>query len=131
MNSYNKLRDKEINLTRSKIKDHQLRINWSREQIQQHQLNELKKLLFHVNEKSGYYKKLIQHNNIEISNFTLDKLKDFPVMSKEKLLNNWYEIVCDKDLNIGLANKHIERLDNPDFLLDKYHIFTSGLNQYF
>ena len=46
-------------------------------------------------------------------------------MTKTDLLENW-DIVCDKNLNLELANIHITKLGNPNYLLDKYHIFTSG-----
>ena len=126
MSDYSKLRAKEIDFTRGMIQEHQKRLKWSRKELEAFQLQELKKLLKYVYENSKYYKKIIDDINLDIDNFVLSDLKKFPIMNKEILMNNWDDIVCDKNLSLDIINDYLKNLHGPSYLYDKYHAYTSG-----
>jgi phenylacetate-coenzyme A ligase PaaK-like adenylate-forming protein len=49
-------------------------------------------------------------------------------MTKTDLMENWDEIVCDRRLNLAMANEHIDRVgrEGPSYLLDSYHAMATG-----
>jgi phenylacetate-CoA ligase len=49
-------------------------------------------------------------------------------MTKDDLMANWDQIVCDPRLTLDLANRHLERVaeSGPAYLLDDYHVVATG-----
>jgi phenylacetate-CoA ligase len=76
-------------------------------------------------EHSSYYKKIIKKHGIDIAEC---KPEDFPILTKEDLINNFDEIVTDKQITKKKIEKFLLTSQNPtDFFLDKFIVIrTSG-----
>lgn len=87
----------------------------------------LQALLRYVSLYSPWYRKQLTH--INIAKFTEERLSELPTMNKDILMQNWDEIVTDRNLTLDLVKDHIEK-KNDDistlFLFDRYHALTTG-----
>ncbi len=96
------------------------RYGWRRGQLisyQQSQLNELRQFTY---AQSGYYKEF--HKGLYKA-----PLNQLPVLTKRMLMQNWNDVVTDKELHIDDIKSFIERIKLPELFKDKYYInSTSG-----
>jgi phenylacetate-coenzyme A ligase PaaK-like adenylate-forming protein len=99
--------------------------NLAREEIQAMQRKKFLRLVKHVSRNSRYYQRVIRKNNIDISSCTPE---DFPVLTKEMVLENFDEIVSDRQISKEkLANFLAGSRKPQDLFLHKYYVIhTSG-----
>ena len=75
MGKYIKLREQEIKLTQSFIKEHQKRLKWTRPEIEKFQTNSLKDLLKHVYTSPNIICKLLDKLDLDIEKIELSRFK--------------------------------------------------------
>ena len=109
----------------------------TKEKLEELKLQKLRKLLQHIYKYSPYYQKLFTDININenfIKKINIKDLYKIPIMTKEKYIANYDDIVTDKNVNlesvINFDNRNDYVLDNQKLYLDKYHIVhTSGTEE--
>lgn len=106
--------------------------NLCRSEIENLQLKKLRNLLRYVYKNSYYYKSIFDSLGIgerEFDNFKIEDLHKIPIIDKNIYVDNFDDIVCDKNLNLADIKKFDEE---NEFEFDKlyknvYHIVhTSG-----
>lgn len=106
----------------------------SRNELEELKLHKLRKLLSNTYKKSVYYRKIFDEMNINeeaINNFQLDDLKKIPIITKEQFIENYEDIVTDRNIKLDDVVKFDDENNYADnqkkLYLDKYHIIhTSG-----
>ncbi|MDC0535435.1 hypothetical protein OAO18_06440 [Francisellaceae bacterium] len=103
-------------------------LNWSRKQILAHQQYQIRKILTHAKNHSPYYQQVLKNTDVE--NATIETLNEIPYLTKQMVLENWDNIVCDRSVTKAQAESHLEdirrgKVNNPIFK-DKYFIFATG-----
>lgn len=85
----------------------------------------LKRILKYA-KKSDFYKKL--YNGTDTDKITMDNLRELPPITKQQLVDEYDEWVCDHDVKLAEVNKFISSPSNLDKLLhNKYKVdSTSG-----
>ena len=86
----------------------------------------LRALIRKAKQDSPWHARRLKHINPDT--LSGSDLSEIPTMTKADLMENWDEIVTDRNLNLALANQHIARIskEGPAYLLDEYHVITSG-----
>lgn len=97
----------------------------SKKQIQKLQQKKFIHLVKYISKHSPYYQQIINKYTINIDNC---KPEDFPILTKEELIENFDRIVTDKQITKAKLTNFFEKSKNPqDLFLDKYYaIHTSG-----
>src|SRR3990167_1448761 len=99
----------------------------SAEALQTLRNTRLRSLLKHAKSHSPWYKKQLQH--IDIDHFTEQNLNEIPTLNKLTLMNNWDDIVTDRRLSLELVEKHLLKIsqdENALYLFDRYHVITTS-----
>ena len=98
-------------------------LNLSRQDIQSLQERKLKEMLAYAKSKSPWYKKRFAH--IDVDKFTLDRLQEIPIMTKRELMDNWDDIVTNRQIKFNKAGPFL--VDEKDYdLFHGVHLFASG-----
>src|SRR5258708_28259673 len=100
-------------------------LSFSKKQIKELQQKKFAKLVKFVSQHSPYYKKIIKEQNIDIDNCTSE---DFPILTKQKLIEEFDSIVTDKRITKVKLTKFLEHSHNPqELFINKYYVIhTSG-----
>lgn len=98
-------------------------LNLSRSAIQNLQERKLKAMLAYAKQHSPWYKKRFAH--IDVEKFTLDKLQEIPVMTKRDLMDNWDDIVTNRQIKFNKAGPFLVQEKDYD-LFHGVHLFASG-----
>ncbi|NKB71305.1 MAG: phenylacetate--CoA ligase family protein [Candidatus Latescibacteria bacterium] len=124
MASYEELRTKHRAETKTLLPEYVERLSWSADRLHQEREEKLRLLIRRAKEQSPWHKKRLAHINPE----TMQEadLEHIPPMTKGDLMDNWDEIVTDRDLNLDLVNSHLESLTTDQYLLNEYHAVASG-----
>jgi phenylacetate-coenzyme A ligase PaaK-like adenylate-forming protein len=102
-------------------------LSWPKEKIKMLRQQRLRELLKHAKTHSIWYRDKLAHINVD--RFTEENIPELPVMDKTALMDNWDKVVTRPELNILLAEQHLERIrENSEnlFLLNRYHVIASG-----
>ena len=103
---------------------HKLAISRTKEELKQQHKIKFSNLIKHIYKHSLYYKNLIDKIGKPLNELTV---KDFPVMDKTVLMNNFDDIITDKSLSKSRIKEFLKYSDNPEELLDdKYVIINSS-----
>lgn len=92
---------------------------WSRGEIEEHQEKELRKLRDVAYAKSPFYKKF--HQGLENN-----PLHELPVLTKQKLMQSWDEIVTDRSLHLKDVESYLNNLKGAELYRDKYNAYATG-----
>lgn len=108
--------------------NHYNALSWSKEQLKEARNQRLRTLLNYAKAHSPWYKKCLK--NINVDQFTEERLSEIPPLNKRILMQHWDEVVVHPQLNLGLVEQHLNKMnDHSDtlYLLDCYHaLATSG-----
>lgn len=63
---------------------------------------------------------------IDVDGFTEADLPRLPVLTKSEVMENFDELVTDRQLSLDLVNRHVETLDTDSYLLDRYRVVSTG-----
>ena len=101
------------------------RLKLTKPQIKEFQIAELRKLAKFAAENSSYYKKIVTEKNI---NLEICVPEDFPILDKTILMENWDDIVTDKNVTKAKVTDFLNKSKDPgELFLNKYYIMhTSG-----
>lgn len=79
---------------------------FQREIIENVRNEKLKIMISHAYESTGFYKKRYANINVDMKNFSIDDLKKLPLLEKEDIKNNFFELVAkDYDLKRTMRNR--------------------------
>lgn len=120
------LRQQEIQKIQQAIPHQIEKLKWSRTQIEIAQLQGLREIIAHAKKHSPWHQKRLSH--IDESNLTIEQIQEIPIMTKEDVMANWDEVVCDRDLTLKRANEFLRQLqpEHFEFYQEKYHIYETG-----
>ncbi len=100
------------------------RLSWDKTRIISEQGRALRKLLKHAKQHSPYYQTHLAH--IDPDNFSLADLCQLPVMTKKEVMENWNEIVTDRNLTLEKASEFLMNQTQPELLDNQYHLTATG-----
>ena len=95
--------------------------SWSRRELKEHQSRQLQHLLSVVSERSPWYRRsigeLVKHQR---------PLTEFPVMTKQILMENFNDIVMDSRVTLTDVERHISGAESGERYLGEYCAFPTG-----
>jgi phenylacetate-coenzyme A ligase PaaK-like adenylate-forming protein len=101
------------------------RLSWQRPQIERHQEQLLRRLLTHAADRSPFHAERLA--SVDPACFTLDRLRELPVMTKADLMTEFDRIVTDPRAHRRAAEAHLARTgDELTYLDDEYVVMASG-----
>jgi|LakMenEpi03Aug12_release.lakeMendotaPanAssembly.Ray.scaffolds.fasta_scaffold103514_3 phenylacetate-CoA ligase len=101
------------------------RLKLTNPQIKEHQLREFRELAKFAAQNSNFYKKIVTENNIDLE---ICVPEDFPILDKNTLMENWDDIVTDKQITKAKVEEFLSGSKDPgELFLNKYYVMhTSG-----
>jgi phenylacetate-coenzyme A ligase PaaK-like adenylate-forming protein len=105
--------------------DHKLNEKLTRHQLEARQLKKFRKLVAFVNERSPFYARVIEKNQIDIECCTP---QNFPKITKTDLIKNFDDIITDPRVTQKEIMAFLSRSKNPaDLFKDSFYVVhTSG-----
>jgi phenylacetate-coenzyme A ligase PaaK-like adenylate-forming protein len=101
------------------------RLSWQRPQIEHHQEQLLRRLLTRATMRSPFHAERLA--GVDRAGFTLDRLRELPVMTKQDLMTEFDRIVTDPRAHRRAAEAHLARTgDELTHLDDEYVVMASG-----
>jgi phenylacetate-CoA ligase len=98
-----------------------LHATWSRAKLLRHQEEQLHMMLRKAVDHSPYYKRSIG-DLVERQR----PLSEFPILTKRALMENFDDIVLDRQVKLATVEKHLSGATATEAYLDKYFIFPTG-----
>lgn len=113
-----------LTLAKSAI-DHKFNEKLTRHQLEVRQLKKFRKLVAFVNERSPFYARVIEKNQIDIERCTP---QDFPKITKTDLIKNFDDIITDPRVTQKEILAFLSSSKNPgDLFKDRFYVVhTSG-----
>lgn len=101
------------------------RLKFTKSEIKEFQIAEFRKLAKFATDNSSFYKKIVAENKINLETCVPE---DFPILDKTILMENWDDIVTDKEVTKAKVIEHLNKpLEDESLFLNKYvAINTSG-----
>ena len=108
------------------LADEIARVSATRAELHALRDRRLAELLDYARERSPWHADRLGSMDLDL--VSGDDLTALPAMTKSDLMGHWDDIVCDRRLDLAMANEHIERTgeQGPAYLLDEYHVLASG-----
>ncbi|MBE9182691.1 phenylacetate--CoA ligase family protein [Oculatella sp. LEGE 06141] len=105
--------------------DHKFNEKLTRHQLEVRQLKKFRKLVAFVNERSPFYARIIEKNQIDIESCTP---QDFPKITKTDLIKNFDDIITDPRVTQKEILAFLSSSKNPgDLFKDRFYVVhTSG-----
>jgi phenylacetate-CoA ligase len=101
------------------------KLRWSEERLRAERERRLRAMLAWASERSPFHAARL--TGIDVADFTEDALPALPIMTKADLIADFDRVLTDPALTLELAEAHIGRNDQHDYLLGRYRVFsTSG-----
>jgi len=100
------------------------RIDWPAEQVRAEQTTALRSLIAYAKAHSPFYARRL--SALDPATLTPESLQDIPPLTKNKLIENWDEIVTDKNLTLSKCTAHAAALTQTIEHLDVYAIITTA-----
>ena len=101
------------------------RLGWDAGQLAAHQRDRLRVLLEHAAEHSPFHARRLR--GLDPERLELTDLARLPVMTKSQMMASFDDVVTDRRLSRGLAERHLAAsAHQPGLLLDQYVCLASG-----
>jgi phenylacetate-coenzyme A ligase PaaK-like adenylate-forming protein len=101
------------------------RLGWDAGQLAAHQRDRLRVLLEHAAEHSPFHARRLR--GLDPERLELTDLARLPVMTKSQMMASFDDVVTDRRLSRGLAERHLAAsARQPGLLLDQYVCLASG-----
>lgn len=101
------------------------RLRWPADRLAAERERQLRELLTWSAERSPFHAERLA--GVDVNSFREADLPSLPIMTKTDLMTNFDRVVTDPALTLDVANAHVDRLDEDDYLLDQYRVIaTSG-----
>ncbi|MCP4178279.1 MAG: phenylacetate--CoA ligase, partial [bacterium] len=101
--NYKEIRENIYSDIKAEIANSAARLDWPRDKIIKHQEIELKNLVKYAKLNSLWYKE--KYRDINPEDINLDNIKQLPVLTKKEVMDNWDDIVCDKNITRKIAEE--------------------------
>ena len=110
----------QLRFTMRAFREHARNEKLTRAELESLQLHKLRKLARYANKHSPYYARVIAQAGINLDTCTP---RDFPVLTKKLLMQNFDQIVTDRSITRQRVADFLTRSTDPLDLLDnKYHV---------
>ncbi len=104
---------------------HVERLSWDSWRLRAHQDTALANLVRTASSWSPFHRRRLAKINAE--GFTLDRLAELPVMTKQDMMTELDDVFTDRRLTRGLVERHLAGVgEEPELLLDHYITLASG-----
>lgn len=101
------------------------RLQWTRPQIEAHQERLLRRLLAHAIERSPFHAERL--GGVDPATFTLDRLRELPVMTKTEMMADFDRVVTDPAVTRSAVEAHLADVgDELTYLHGSYVVMASG-----
>ena len=101
------------------------RLRWPTDRLAAERERQFRELLTWSAERSPFHAERLA--GVDVNSFREADLPSLPIMTKTDLMTNFDRVVTDPALTLDVANAHVDRLDEDDYLLDQYRVIaTSG-----
>jgi phenylacetate-CoA ligase len=124
MADYEELRQRHIADAAAMLPELLARIDWPADRIAEHRRAELRRLVKTARDLSPWHRKRLSAIDLDLLDDTT--LAELPTMTKDDVMEHWDEIVTDDRLRLDDAEAHLEGLDADAYLLDRYHVVSTG-----
>ena len=115
-----------LNLLYQKFK-YDRHLNFREEEIKKLQKEKLKKLVKYAYQNSAFYKELFNNKQIRYEDLDQVQLKDLPTTNKKDIMDNFDEVVTDKNISKKKVINFVDKNPKPTSLMDNnYHIIHSS-----
>jgi phenylacetate-coenzyme A ligase PaaK-like adenylate-forming protein len=124
MAGYEELRKRHVADAARLMPEMLARIEWPVERIAEHRQAELRHLVKVARDLSPWHRKRL--NGVDLDTLDEAALAELPSMTKHDVMEHWDEIATDDRLRLDVAEDHLDRLTSDAYLLDRYHVVTTG-----
>jgi phenylacetate-CoA ligase len=100
------------------------RLDASPSDLAAHRQEKLSALLTHASKNSAWHRKRLE--DIDLSSIRENDLTSLPSMSKDDLMESWDEISTTPTLTLNRAEAHLDALQGPAYLDERFHVVASG-----
>jgi phenylacetate-CoA ligase len=100
------------------------RLRWSAARLASERDQRLRKLLSIAIDRSPFHAARLR--GIDPATFAVSDLPSLPVLTKGEMMENFDDIVTDRDLSLKRAEDHLDVLASDNYLLDRYRVVSSG-----
>jgi phenylacetate-coenzyme A ligase PaaK-like adenylate-forming protein len=123
---YEKDRQRHVAWASERVAAEIQRVTASLEDLWKLRDERLRTLVEHARKNSSWWAQRLEA--VDVSTLSGRDLSMIPPMTKDDLMTNWDEIVCDPRLDLELANRHLEQIarSGAAYLLDEYHVIATG-----
>jgi phenylacetate-coenzyme A ligase PaaK-like adenylate-forming protein len=124
MADYERLRERHLAEFSSLVPEHLDRLRWPVERIREERERRLRTLLAAARERSSWHAGRLAA--VDPATATEADLARIPSMTKDDMMEHLDGIFTDPRLSRRLAEVHVDTLVDDAYLLDEFHVFTSG-----
>ena len=124
MADYERLRERHLAEFSALVPEHLDRLRWPVERIREERERRLRTLLAAARERSSWHAGRLAA--VDPATATEADLARIPPMTKDDMMEHLDGIFTDPRLSRRLAEAHVDTLVDDAYLLDEFHVFTSG-----
>src|SRR6516164_6712894 len=124
MADYERLRERHLAEFSSLVPEHLDRLRWPVERIREERERRLRTLLAAARERSSWHAGRLAA--VDPATATEADLARIPPMTKDDMMEHLDGIFTDPRLSRRLVEVHVDTLVDDAYLLDEFHVFTSG-----
>lgn len=124
MTAYDERRRQHVEEMMAQLPGHLRRLGWSAERLRLHRQAALRRLGGSAVEGSPWHRNRLR--GIAVDQLDERMLSALPVMTKDDLMENFDEVVTDRQLSLDVCNAHLETLTDDAYLFGRYHVIASG-----
>ena len=124
MADYERLRERHLAEFTALVPEHLERLRWPVERVRAERERRLRALLATARERSSWYAPRLVAVDPAIA--TEADLARIPPMTKDDMMEHLDGIFTDPRLSRRLVEAHVETVVDDAYLLDEFHVFTSG-----
>jgi phenylacetate-coenzyme A ligase PaaK-like adenylate-forming protein len=124
MADYERLRERHLTEFSALVPEHLDRLHWSGDRIREEREQRLRALLAAARERSSWHAGRLAA--LDPATATEADLARIPPMTKDDMMEHLDGIFTDPRLSRRLVEAHVDILVDDAYLLDEFHVFTSG-----
>jgi len=122
--AYEALRQRHLRDMRARIPEILQRLAWPAQRLKAERERRLCDLVRLAKQRSAWQRSRL--TRIDPDRLTEDSLRDIEPMTKDDLMANFDAISTDPQVTLDVAEAHLTALKSDAYLLDRYHVITSG-----
>jgi phenylacetate-CoA ligase len=122
------LRERHIDSVRAFTPEAITRLSWDRERVREEQVWRLRRVLAHAQRHSPFHAARL--GRVEAEAFQLEDLAEVPSMTKDDVMDDWDQVVTDRELHLEHVTAHLDELlfgeKTNAYLRGKYYAAATG-----